>query len=212
MAAAAVAKSALDESSSLEAEEKLLALEAAGVPDEAAGRTDDPMARDDDRNGVSVEGSADRPRCLRLPDACGETSIRVHPSVGDSLELGEDTLLEGGKGAQIDGKVELVAPAFEIFVELAAGFVHGPRRAQHADPVLTGKALDLLLWIGIEGDLAEAALGCGDEKRADRGVGQVVGDVEQGLGGCPVAEGEVGLGGNGHVILLRSRRTPDEAA
>ena len=170
------------------------------------------MARDDDRNRVSVEGTADRPRRLRLPDARGEAAVRVHAPVGDALELGEDTLLEGGQGAQIDREVELVAPAFEVFVELAAGFVHGPRRAQHADAVLAGKALDLLLRIGIEGDLAEAALGRGDEKRADRGVGQVVGDVEQGLGGCPVAEGEVGLGGNGHVILLRSRRTPDEAA
>ena len=170
------------------------------------------MARDDDRNRVSVEGAADCPRRLRLPDSRGEAAICVHPPVGDALELGEDTLLEGGQGAQIDREVELVAPAFEVFVELAAGLVHGPRRAQHADAVLAGKALDLLLRIGIEGDLAEAALGRGDEKRADRGVGQVVGDVEQGFGGCPVAEGEVGLGGNGHVILLRSRRTPDEAA
>src|SRR4029079_1710772 len=49
MAAVAVAKSALDEGSSLEAEEELLALEAAGVPDEAAGRADGPRARNGDR-------------------------------------------------------------------------------------------------------------------------------------------------------------------
>jgi hypothetical protein len=78
--------------------------------------------------------------------------------------------------------------------------------------VEAGEALHLGLGVRIEGDLAEAALGRGDEERADRGVGQIVGDVEQVLRSRPVAEGKVGLGGNGHVILLRSRRTPEEAA
>ena len=117
-----------------------------------------------------------------------------------------------GSAVRSTGRSKSCAAALEVFVELAPSFVHGPRRAQHAHAVQAGQALDLVLRIGIEGDLAEAALGRGDEKRADRGVGQVVGDVEQVLGGSPVAEGEVGLGGNGHVILLRSRRTPDEAA
>jgi hypothetical protein len=60
--------------------------------------------------------------------------------------------------------------------------------------VEAGEAFHLGLGIRVESDLAKAALGGGDQERADRRVGQVVGDVEQVLRRCPVAEGAVGLG------------------
>src|SRR6186997_2770340 len=178
--------SALDEGPSLEAEQKLLALEAARVPNEASARADDPVARHDDRHGVPVERAADGTGRLRLPDARGEAAVGVDLAVRDPLQLGEDALLEGGEHGQIDREVEVVAPALEVFVELATGFLHGPWRAKHAHAVEPGEALHLGLGVRIEGDLAEAALGRGDEESADRGIGQVVGDVEQILGSCPV--------------------------
>src|SRR6185295_9144774 len=172
--AKATARSALDEGPALEAEEELLPLEAAGVADEATARADDPVARNHDRHRVSVQRSADRPRGLRLPDTRGEPAIGVHLAVWDTLELGENDLLECGHRAQVDREVEVLPAALEVFVELAPSFVQGPRRAEHAHAVQTRKALDLGVWIGVEGDLTKATPGGGDEERPDRGVGQVV--------------------------------------
>src|SRR5262245_12348339 len=118
----------LDECPSLEAEEELLALEASRVADEAPRRTDDAMAGDDDRHGVSVECSADRPGRLRLSDARGEPAVGVHLSVGHAPKLREHALLEHGEGAQVDAEVELVSPPLEVLVELAASLVHGTGR------------------------------------------------------------------------------------
>src|SRR4029450_2456910 len=81
----AASRKCLDESPSLEAEKELLALEAARVAGEAPCRADDAVARDDDGHRVAVEGSADRPGRLRLPDASGEPAVGVTLPVRDEL-------------------------------------------------------------------------------------------------------------------------------
>ena len=60
------------------------------------------------------------------------------------------------------------------------------------------EALGLGVRVGVVVDLADAALGDGDEQLADGRVVQLVGDVEQALGGGGVAEAAVELGGDGH--------------
>src|ERR687897_566700 len=87
-------------------------------------------------------------------------------------------------------------------------------RAARGRPVrAASEPLGLALGLGVERDAAETPVGDGDEQRPNRRVGDVVRDVEQpSRGGC-VAELPVKRGGDGgHVSLLLSRRTPDEAA
>jgi len=66
--------------------------------------------------------------------------------------------------------------------------------------------------VGVERDLAEAAVARGDEERADRRVGEVEGSVDQPCLGGRLAETAVQLGRDGHGSSFRSRRTPEEAA
>src|SRR4051812_37940154 len=204
--------SRLGEKPAFQPKKELLALEAAGIADQAPARPDDAMARDDDRDGIAVERAADRPGGTRLADAGGEPAVRVHLPVRNAPQLGQHELLEGGQPTQVDGKVEVLPSAFEVLVELALHVVHRARRAQHARAVEPGQPLDLGFGIGVEGDLADAPLGRGDEQRPDGGVGHVVGDVQERVGGGALAEGAVGLDGKRHIILLRSRRTPEDAA
>src|SRR5205814_5036656 len=87
-------------------------------------------------------------------------------------------------------------------------------RAQHARPVRARKLFDVALGLRVEVDAAEAAVAHADEQRADVGVENVEGDVEQALGGCRGAEALVELGGEGrsHCCSFRRRRTPADAA
>ena len=59
---------------------------------------------------------------------------------------------------------------------------------------------------------AGAPVGGGNEQRPDRAVDDVVAGVEQASLDRGGAEAAVEIGGDGHVILLRKRRTPEEAA
>ena len=69
-----------------------------------------------------------------------------------------------------------------------------------------------MLGVGIEADPGETAVGDRCEQRPELAVDHVIRRVEQpGASGC-VAEPPVEIGGNGHVILLRSRLTPADAA
>ncbi len=68
------------------------------------------------------------------------------------------------------------------------------------------------LRLRVVGDPAQPAVGRGDEQRPDRRLGEVVCDVEETGSGCCLAEPRIESGGDGHCILLLSRRTPDDAA
>src|SRR3954454_5211507 len=196
--------SQLGEKPAFQPKEKLLALEPAGVPDEAPARPDDAVARNDDGDRVAVERASDRPGCPRLADAGGEPSVGVHLAVRNPLQLGQHQLLERGQATEVDGQVEVVAATVEVLVELALDIVHGARGAQDARTVEAGEPLDLGFGIGVEGDLADSPLGRGEKKRAGGGLGHVVGDIEERLGGSAVSEGAIGLDWKGHVILLRA--------
>ena len=83
---------------------------------------------------------------------------------------------------------------------------------EDAHTVRAGEPFEVSLRLRVERDEADASLGRGDEQPADRRVRPVVGHVEKPLRGCGVAEAGIEFGGNGHVSLLRSRRTPEEVA
>ena len=85
----------------------------------------------------------------------------------------------------------------EVLVELAAGRVDGRRRPEHAQPERPREPVELLLGLRVVHDAAEPALGCRDEQRADGRIDEVVGDVEEALTRCGVAEAAIELGGNG---------------
>src|SRR5215208_4396530 len=85
-------------------------------------------------------------------------------------------------------------------------------RAEHPHAERPRELLGLALWLRVERDPAEAAIGDGDEELADRRVGDVVRHVEQPFCSGGVTETAVESGGDGHPSLLLSRRTPDEAA
>jgi hypothetical protein len=88
------------------------------------------------------------------------------------------------------------------------------RRAQHARPGQPGDVLERGLGVAaaVERDAEQAPVGGRDEQRADGRVDDVVAGVEQARLDGGVAEAAVEIGGYGHVILLRSRLTPEEAA
>ena len=149
-----------------------------------------------------------------LPGARRELAVGLRVPVRHLHELGEHRHREAGLAAQVDGQVERAPASGEVLVELAPGDVDGAWGAEDAGP---GDASDLLerrvgVAAGIEGDPEQAAVGRGDEQRADGAVDDVVAGVEELRLDGGVAEAAVEIGGNGHAILLRSRRTPDEVA
>jgi hypothetical protein len=202
----------LDQHRSLEREELPLPLQPACIADEASTRSHDAVAGNDDRDRVPVERSADRPRRARAADAVSEPAVGRRRAVRDALELLEHELLEGGQRGEVDNEVELAAAALEVLVELSPRLVERAWRPEHPGAVGPGEPLELGFRLRIEGDAANTALGGGDEKLADRGIGQVVGDVECAFCGGALPKGAVEAGGDSHVVLLLRRRTPEEAA
>ena len=67
----------------------------------------------------------------------------------------------------------------EVVVELAAGLVERPRRAEDAASGQQRERLELLLGLGVERDAGEPAVGDGGEQRAELAVDHVVGRIEQ---------------------------------
>src|SRR5206468_10962259 len=114
----------------------------------------------------------------------------------------------------VDRQVEALPAAREVLVQLAACRIDRPRRAQHAHAERLREAVELALGVRVVRDSAEATLGRRDEQRADRGVDQVVGDVEQVLarGRVPEATVEFLREGSHWVSFRRSLRMPAEAA
>ena len=165
----------------LEAEQRLLALQAAGVADQAPARAHDAVARHDDRDRVAVERAADGPRRARLPDplARGLRTCR-RARTGRGRAPPAPPAGRRGSGVRSTGRSNSVPAALEVLVELAPRLDRPVRRAQeHAGTERRGERVELVLGLGIEGDAADAALAGGDEQRSDRRVGEVVGDVEQ---------------------------------
>ena len=106
-----------------------------------------------------------------------------------------------------------MARAGEVLVELAAGLVGRARRPKHPRPEEAREPVGLGVGIGVVVDLADAAVRDRHEQLSNWRIVQLVGDVEQALGGRGVAEAGVELRGNGHESsFLRSRRTPEDAA
>ena len=172
------------------------------------------MARQHDRDRVAVERAADGTRRARPADPGRQAAVRLGCAVGDAGELGEDKPLERGQRAEVDGEIERSPAAGEVLVELPAGALDGADGAQNAGAERAGQRLELAFRVGVERDPADAGGRHGDEQGADRRLDDVVGDVEEALGGGALAQLAVELGGEGHgwTLLSRRRRTPEDAA
>jgi len=171
------------------------------------------VAREHDRHRVAVHDSADRAGGAGPAGPGGERAVGRHFAVRDTGELVEDGTAELARGAEVDRQVELAPLPGEVLVELASCLVGRAGRAQHARSEGASEPLRLHIRVGVEMDLADAVIGDCDEQPPDRGVVQLVGDVEQPLGSGGVAEATVELCGNVHdSSFRRKRRTPDDAA
>src|SRR3954468_16354967 len=201
------------EQRALELEQRALAVEPAGVADERARGADDTVARQHDRDGVPVHDRADGAGCSGAAGALGERAVGRQLAVRDARELVEHGAAELAGGAEVDLVLEVAPRAGEGLVALEGGLVGRRRRAEHARAEEAGEALGLGFRVGVVVDLADATAGDRDEQLADRGLVQLVGDVEQAFRGGGVAEPAVERGGDGHESsFFRSRRTPDDAA
>ncbi len=170
------------------------------------------MAREHDGDAVPVHHRADRARGTGVAGPLGELAVGRSLAVRHLRELGEDTQRELGEAAHVEGEVERGPAAAEVVVELAARRVERVGSAKDARTGDAGERLQLALGLGVERDPREPAVGDGREQGAELAVDHVVGGVEQAGAGGSLAKARVEVGGNRHVILLRRRRTPDEAA
>src|SRR3712207_3221017 len=122
------------------------------------------MAWNDDRHGVSVQGPTDCPRGPRTANLCGERPVRRRLCVRNTPELFEDLPLKRGNAGEVDVELERLPPPREVFVELATHRIDGARNAQdpHSGPL--SQPSELGLWVGIEGNAADAAGADSDEQ------------------------------------------------
>ena len=90
----------------------------------------------------------------------------------------------------------------------------GLRRALVVLGVVGAVLLGVGITIGVEANPAEPSRASAHEQRADRGVNQIVGRVNESLGDGRIPESTVDLGWNRHPVssFRRRRRTPLEAA
>ena len=149
-----------------------------------------------------------------FPARVGELAVGLRVPVRHLHELGEHRHREPRLAAEVDGQVERATTPGEVLVELGPGDVDGAWGAEDARPCDASDLLQSRVGVasGVEGDPEQPAVGRGDEQRADGAVDDVVAGVEElGMDGG-VAEAAVEIGGNGHAILLRSRRTPEDVA
>src|SRR5262249_14191416 len=193
------------------AEGRPLPLDPAGVPDERTARTDDAVARKHDRDRVAVHRAADCAGCLRPADLRGQSAVGRYLPVRNPCELAERLAAESGHRRKVEREVEYPPVPLEVLVQLVADLVHAARDAQDAGAEVVDQLAEGV--VRPVGDPAEAAVGDCDEQLSGRGVGQVVGDVEETFAVGDVAEAAVEIGRDGHLVsLLRRRRTPAEAA
>ena len=102
----------------LDAEERALVAESAGVSAERPVGADDAVTRHDDRDRIAAERAAHGPRRPRTPDASGELRIRHRFSKAESGGGVEDRTLEVTQLRQINRQVEAGAAAVEILRQL----------------------------------------------------------------------------------------------
>src|ERR671923_1405695 len=198
----------------LEPQERLLALQPASVTDEAAGGADHAVARKDDWDRVAVHDAPDGPSRPRPTRLRGELPVRGHASIRYVRERLEDTAVEMRHPPDVHLELERAPSTREVLVELSPHRVEGRPSAQDAGAESPRELLELGFGLWIVGDAAQPSTRRGDEQRAHRGIGHVVGDVEQPLGCSRFAEPAVELFGNGHredTPFLRNPRMPDQA-
>src|SRR5579862_160715 len=146
------------EKRALEPQQPLLAVEPSAVAGEVSARADDAVAGENDRDRVPVHDGADSPCRLGRADACGKSAVRRRRAVGHLRELDEDVPIEVRRSAQVELEVERVATAGEVLVQLELGALDGLRTAENARAEAAREVVELLLWIRVEVDAAEAAL------------------------------------------------------
>jgi hypothetical protein len=172
------------------------------------------VARDDDRDGVRRHGGAHGAAGLGVADHRGQLEVAHGAAVAD---LGEQALehraAEASGQLPVDRQVEVVAPALEVLVELAAGLVEPVGRLEHAGAHALGQVFeDRVAVLALEAEADDAGGRGGDEQRADRAVGGGVGDVDQllglgpGEGGGQVVGGIGGLAAQGGLEGVRAHR------
>ena len=204
------------EQRALELEQRSLASQPAAVAGELAVRADDAVAREHDRDRVAVHHRADRAGGPRPADLRGERAVRRRPGRTERVRARRSTLpVERRRAAQVERRARTRAPALEVLVELAPHGVERPRRAQHAHAERAREPLERRAR-------ARRRRRCGTRPRsvaatssgADRRVDDVVARRRAGPRcGCGLAEAAVELRRTVmQSSLLRSRRTPDEAA
>ena len=208
-----------------------LASVATEVVAEGPVAADDTMAGHDDGERVVGAGASDGPHRLGVPCRGGDGRVAPGGSVGDGAEVLEDVAAEAPGQAEIDGDVDGAAVAGEVLLELAGGILESARGAQDARADLGGElGEDGVMVFPVEGDPGEAAVRAGQQERTEWAVDDAVGDVEQAVAFCGVAEpvvqpgrrsrigvverrakrveeGWTGVAGGGHVKLPFRRRS-----
>ena len=76
------------------------------------------MTGHDDRDRVAIERIADRARGARLADLGGDATVGIERAERDAGRGVEDIAGEGGEAGKIEGKIERVALAAEVFRQL----------------------------------------------------------------------------------------------
>src|SRR5689334_17671574 len=117
----------------LQAQQELLARDAAAVLAERAVRADDAVAGDDDRDGGRAARRAGRAHRARVSGVLGEVAVGADLAVADAAQALQAAALElAPDEAEVDRQVEVLAPALEVLVELAADVVELRRGLDHA--------------------------------------------------------------------------------
>src|SRR5262245_48284950 len=105
----------------LDLEQRLLALDAAGVPGQGAVGSDHPVARDDDRDRVAAVGESDGPGGgVGLAEPLRDLAVRRGVAVPDLQQLTPDGPLEVAP-LRVEREIELLEVTVEVGIQLAHG-------------------------------------------------------------------------------------------
>jgi len=108
-----------------ERKQRLLGRQAASETSQSSVARDHAVTGNYNRQRIGAIGRPDRARCLRIPNAPGQLSIRNRFAIGDSLQLPPDRALECCALGR-ERKIEFGSLTSEIFAELTHRLTHWP--------------------------------------------------------------------------------------
>ena len=124
------------------------------------------------------------------PTRCASSPYVVVFPYGTRASSPSTETVKGGSARRSSVRSKRPTTALEVLLELTAGAVDAPRRAQDARAGDACEPLDPLL-VRLERDRRETAVRGGDEQLADRRVDDVEADVDEAEGRRCLAEAAV---------------------